>query len=75
MELCVYIKYSLIIVLACRSYKILNVLEFNSARKRMSVIVQDEDGKILLLCKGADRLAILPSPSRLQLLIFSNVFF
>nr|GMD25496.1 putative phospholipid-transporting ATPase 9 [Ipomoea batatas] len=37
-----------------RSYKILNVLEFNSARKRMSVIVQDEDGKILLLCKGAD---------------------
>nr|GMD28515.1 putative phospholipid-transporting ATPase 9 [Ipomoea batatas] len=36
------------------SVSILNVLEFNSARKRMSVIVQDEDGKILLLCKGAD---------------------
>ncbi|XP_051144510.1 putative phospholipid-transporting ATPase 9 [Andrographis paniculata] len=37
-----------------RSYKILNVLEFNSARKRMSVILRDEDGKILLLSKGAD---------------------
>ncbi|XP_015076628.1 putative phospholipid-transporting ATPase 9 [Solanum pennellii] len=37
-----------------RSYKILNVLEFNSTRKRMSVIVKDEDGKILLLSKGAD---------------------
>lgn len=38
-----------------RSYKLLNVLEFNSARKRMSVIIRDEEGKVLLLCKGADR--------------------
>ncbi|KDP29332.1 hypothetical protein JCGZ_18253 [Jatropha curcas] len=37
-----------------RSYKLLNVLEFNSARKRMSVIVRTEEGKLLLLCKGAD---------------------
>ncbi|CAH8348235.1 unnamed protein product [Eruca vesicaria subsp. sativa] len=37
-----------------RLYKVLNVLEFNSTRKRMSVIVEDEDGKLLLLCKGAD---------------------
>ncbi|XP_045833289.1 putative phospholipid-transporting ATPase 9 isoform X2 [Trifolium pratense] len=37
-----------------RMYKILNVLEFNSSRKRMSVIVKGNDGKILLLCKGAD---------------------
>ncbi|XP_050224454.1 phospholipid-transporting ATPase 10-like [Mercurialis annua] len=37
-----------------RSYKLLNVLEFNSARKRMSAIVRDEEGNILLLCKGAD---------------------
>ncbi|XP_004236954.1 putative phospholipid-transporting ATPase 9 [Solanum lycopersicum] len=37
-----------------RLYTVLNVLEFNSARKRMSVIVKDEEGKILLLCKGAD---------------------
>ncbi|GAU20813.1 hypothetical protein TSUD_132980, partial [Trifolium subterraneum] len=37
-----------------RTYKILHVLEFNSSRKRMSVIVKDEEGRILLLCKGAD---------------------
>ncbi|XP_073136105.1 putative phospholipid-transporting ATPase 9 [Henckelia pumila] len=37
-----------------RLYKLLNVLEFTSSRKRMSVIVRDEEGKILLLSKGAD---------------------
>ncbi|XP_010262048.1 PREDICTED: probable phospholipid-transporting ATPase 4 isoform X2 [Nelumbo nucifera] len=37
-----------------REFKILNLLEFSSKRKRMSVIVQDENGEILLLCKGAD---------------------
>ncbi|XP_058774450.1 putative phospholipid-transporting ATPase 9 [Vicia villosa] len=37
-----------------RVFTLLNVLEFNSTRKRMSVIVKDEEGKILLLCKGAD---------------------
>ncbi|XP_073221218.1 putative phospholipid-transporting ATPase 9 isoform X2 [Cicer arietinum] len=36
-----------------RIYTLLNVLEFDSSRKRMSVIVKDE-GRILLLCKGAD---------------------
>lgn len=35
-------------------YEILNVLEFTSARKRMSVIVKDPDGNIKLFCKGAD---------------------
>ncbi|XP_059648640.1 putative phospholipid-transporting ATPase 9 [Cornus florida] len=37
-----------------RLYKLLNVLEFNSSRKRMSVIVRNDEGKLLLLCKGAD---------------------
>lgn len=37
-----------------RDYKILNLLDFTSKRKRMSVIVRDEDGQILLFCKGAD---------------------
>ncbi|KAL1357392.1 hypothetical protein HN51_009311 [Arachis hypogaea] len=37
-----------------RTYMLLHVLEFNSTRKRMSVIVKDEKGRILLLCKGAD---------------------
>ena len=33
-------------------YDILNTLEFNSDRKRMSLIVRDKEGKIKLLCKG-----------------------
>ncbi|KAI5069580.1 hypothetical protein GOP47_0015881 [Adiantum capillus-veneris] len=37
-----------------REYKVLNLLEFNSTRKRMSVVVRDEDGQIYLFCKGAD---------------------
>ncbi|CAK8535942.1 unnamed protein product [Lathyrus sativus] len=37
-----------------REYKILNLLDFSSKRKRMSVIVRDEEGTIILLCKGAD---------------------
>jgi magnesium-transporting ATPase (P-type) len=35
-------------------YRLLNILEFTSARKRMSVILEDSQGKFLLLCKGAD---------------------
>ncbi|XP_020687019.1 probable phospholipid-transporting ATPase 4 isoform X1 [Dendrobium catenatum] len=37
-----------------REFKILNLLEFNSKRKRMSVIVRDDSGQIILFCKGAD---------------------
>lgn len=32
----------------------LRVLEFNSTRKRMSVIVRNPEGKLVLYCKGAD---------------------
>ena len=32
----------------------LRVLEFNSSRKRMSVIVRDPENRIVLFCKGAD---------------------
>jgi phospholipid-translocating ATPase len=32
----------------------LRVLEFNSTRKRMSVIVRSPEGRIILYCKGAD---------------------
>lgn len=35
-------------------YKLLHVCEFTSTRKRMSVIVKDPQGKIILMCKGAD---------------------
>ncbi|KAJ0411751.1 hypothetical protein ATCC90586_006710 [Pythium insidiosum] len=42
-----------------RRYTVLNVNEFNSTRKRMSVVVQTEDGRYVLFCKGADNV-ILP---------------
>ncbi|XP_061107589.1 probable phospholipid-transporting ATPase IA isoform X2 [Conger conger] len=35
-------------------YELLNVLEFTSSRKRMSVIMRTPSGKIRLYCKGAD---------------------
>lgn len=35
-------------------YRLLNILEFTSSRKRMSVIVEDSEGSCLLLTKGAD---------------------
>ena len=38
-------------------YELLNVLEFTSARKRMSVVLRkldDEDGRLFLFTKGAD---------------------
>ncbi|KAL2354519.1 P-type ATPase [Cryomyces antarcticus] len=37
-----------------REYTVLNTLEFNSFRKRMSAIIRMPDGKIMLFCKGAD---------------------
>ena len=39
----------------------LNLLDFTSKRKRMSAIIRDEEGQILLLCKGADRFGCLTS--------------
>ena len=36
------------------NYKVLNVLEFNSKRKRMSVILRSPENKIIILTKGAD---------------------
>lgn len=35
-------------------YEILNVLEFNSTRKRQSVICRYPNGRLVLYCKGAD---------------------
>ena len=37
-----------------RDYEVMNVMEFNSDRKRMSVIIRRPEGQIILLCKGAD---------------------
>ncbi len=40
-------------------YDVVDVLEFSSQRKRMSVIVRRPDGRLWLICKGADSV-ILP---------------
>ncbi|KAL7748762.1 phospholipid transporting ATPase [Sorochytrium milnesiophthora] len=37
-----------------RMYTVLEILEFTSTRKRMSIIVELADGRIMLYCKGAD---------------------
>ncbi|XP_078526098.1 phospholipid-transporting ATPase IK-like [Lissotriton helveticus] len=37
-----------------RTYSVLALMDFNSVRKRMSVLVRDPDGKIMLYTKGAD---------------------
>lgn len=42
-----------------KTFEILDVIEFSSARKRMSIIVRYPDGRIAIICKGADS-AILP---------------
>jgi phospholipid-translocating ATPase len=36
------------------TFEVLNVIEFSSARKRMSVIVRMPDRRICIFCKGAD---------------------
>ena len=37
-----------------KEYEVLNTLEFNSSRKRMSAIIRMPDNRIVLFCKGAD---------------------
>jgi magnesium-transporting ATPase (P-type) len=38
-------------------FELLNIIEFDSKRKRMSVIVKDlQTNKIILFCKGADKI-------------------
>ena len=37
-----------------RTFKVLNVIEFTSSRKRMSIIVKTPEGEIKLMSKGAD---------------------
>ncbi|SPO04259.1 related to ATPases [Cephalotrichum gorgonifer] len=42
-----------------QTFEILDVIEFSTKRKRMSVIVRYPDGRIAIICKGADSV-ILP---------------
>lgn len=39
-------------------FEVLEVIEFTSARKRMSVIVKFPDNRICLICKGADNIIL-----------------
>ncbi|KAL6876062.1 hypothetical protein HDV57DRAFT_150574 [Trichoderma longibrachiatum] len=41
-------------VLQTETYQVLDVIEFSSKRKRMSIIVRMPDNRICVLCKGAD---------------------
>ncbi len=50
-----------------RRYQVLNTLEFNSTRKRMSAIIRMPDGRIMLFCKGADSMIysrLIPNEQR-----------
>ena len=50
-----------------RRYQVLNTLEFNSTRKRMSAIIRMPNGKIMLFCKGADSMIysrLIPNEQR-----------
>jgi len=40
------------------TYDVLKVIEFNSNRKRMSIVLRMPDGRICLICKGADNVII-----------------
>jgi magnesium-transporting ATPase (P-type) len=40
------------------NYKLLYTLEFDSTRKRMSVILKEKNGNILMFCKGADNVIL-----------------
>jgi phospholipid-translocating ATPase len=41
------------------TYQVLDVIEFSSKRKRMSIVIRMPDGRICVFCKGADSI-ILP---------------
>ncbi|KAI0798380.1 phospholipid-translocating P-type ATPase [Xylaria sp. FL0064] len=45
------------------TYNVLKVIEFSSNRKRMSIVVRMPDGRICVICKGADNVIM----SRLRL--------
>lgn len=49
-------------------YEILDVIEFSSMRKRMSVLVRFPDGRTCVICKGADTIVM----QRLRLAALAN---
>ncbi|KAF2851337.1 phospholipid-translocating P-type ATPase [Plenodomus tracheiphilus IPT5] len=50
------------------TYEILDVIEFSSKRKRMSIVLRFPDGRICIICKGADSIIL----QRLKLATLAN---
>ncbi|KAL1882968.1 hypothetical protein Daus18300_000606 [Diaporthe australafricana] len=48
------------------TYEVLDVIEFSSKRKRMSIIVRRPDGRLWMICKGADTI-VLPRLRKAQM--------
>lgn len=48
------------------TYEVLDVIEFSSKRKRMSIVVRRPDGRIWVICKGADTI-VLPRLRKAQM--------
>ncbi|KAI1135561.1 phospholipid-translocating P-type ATPase [Hypoxylon sp. FL0543] len=44
--------------LITETYEVLDVIEFSSKRKRMSIIIRMPDGRVCVFCKGADNVMI-----------------
>lgn len=44
--------------LVTETYEVLDVIEFSSKRKRMSIVIRMPDGRICVFCKGADNIMI-----------------
>ena len=57
-----------------KKYTLLNVIEFTSTRKRMTVVVKDPEGRIRVMCKGADSIIIPRLKANSQLLEQTNYF-
>ena len=49
-------------------YEVLDVIEFSSKRKRMSILLRFPDGRICIICKGADSIVM----ERLKLATLAN---
>ncbi|KAH6642216.1 hypothetical protein C7974DRAFT_385054 [Boeremia exigua] len=49
-------------------YEVLDVIEFSSKRKRMSIILRFPDGRVCIICKGADSIVL----QRLKLAALAN---
>jgi magnesium-transporting ATPase (P-type) len=50
--------FSVLVENTIQTFQLLHVLEFNSTRKRMSVIIRDQANELWLYTKGADNIVL-----------------